>query len=253
MKQLLSILSIITLVFAVSCNQGKSGNSADSMRGSNVPDTGFTGTQRYKQGDNIHRTVEFKNGLKDGITRTFYKGGALEQEITYVNDKKDGPSKWYYPDGKLFRVTPYENDTINGDQIQYYKNDRKRAIISYNNGKRVPSVIEYEKDGTKITDYPNVTFRVTDNYNEKGVYKIFIEMSDLSENNLYYRGDFVNGLVDLDSLEQLKQNATTGYLDLKKAEGVSSDSVTVIAGYLTSSGNRYYRRLAIPLPYKDLK
>ena len=106
--------------------------------------------------------------------------------------------------------------------------------------------------GEKVTNYPEVRYRVNDRYEERGLYKIFIEFSDMAENGKFYRGDLVNGLVDIDSLTLLLQTATTGYLDMQKTPGHSADSVVVIASYLTQFGNRLYYRLAIPLPYKDL-
>jgi len=74
----------------------------------------------------------------------------------------------------------------------------------------------------------------------------------MAENGKFYRGDYINGLVDLDSLNPMLQTVTTGYLDLQKRPGHKADSVVVIASYLTQFGNRLYYRLAIPLPYKDL-
>ncbi len=170
-----------------------------------------------------------------------------------VDGARNGEAKWFYPDSKLFRVTPYENDTINGDQIQYYKSGRVKARINYINGNRSPMLDEYEMSGVKVTDYPKLTYKVIDKYREKGVYKIYVEMSDLSETVNYYRGDFVNGLVDLSVCKPLLQSATTGYLDMIKSDSTGADSVVVIAAYLTNFGNRLYYRIAIPLPYKDLK
>lgn len=74
----------------------------------------------------------------------------------------------------------------------------------------------------------------------------------MAENVKYYRGDYVDGLVDMDSLTLLLQTATTGYLDLQKTPGHHADSVVVIGSYLTQFGNRLYYRLPVPLPYKDL-
>jgi hypothetical protein len=176
----------------------------------------------------------------------------IEQEIPYADGKKNGEARWYYPDSKLFRVTPYVNDTIHGSQIQYYKSGRVKAKIDYAEGKRLPGLEEYTMSGEKVTDYPGITYRSNDQYEERGMYKFFIEMTNLAENVKYFRGDLVNGLVDMDSLKPLLQTATTGYLDLVKTQGHRADSVVVVASYLTNFGNRLYYRLAIPLPYKDL-
>jgi len=239
------------IVVAFSCTGGTPGDGG-GRKEKHAADTGYTGMKNYMRDGVKVKEVHFTNGVREGLTRTFYRGGVTEKEIIYSNGARNGEAKWYYPDSKLFRVTPYENDTINGSQIQYYKNGKVKARINYINGIRSPKLEEYAMSGVRVTDYPEVTYRVTDNYRERGIYKIFIEMSDLAENVKYYRGDYVNGLVDLSVCKSLLQTATTGYLDMKKTDGAAADSVTVIAGYLTGFGNRLYYRIAIPLPYKDL-
>lgn len=253
MKKTAFLLFIIVTFVTFSCSQGNTGaGKQESKSKSHQADTGYTGIEVYKSGDVKIKEVEFKNGIRSGITRTYYKGGMLEQEILYKDGVRNGDAKWFYPDGNLFRTTPYQNDTINGPQLQYYKSGRVKARITYVEGKRIPRLDEYEMDGTKVIGYPHLVFRVNDTYKEKGVYKVFIEMSNLAHDVKYYRGDFVNGLVDLTVCKPLLQTATTGYLDLKKTEGVSADSAIVIGAYLTPYGNRLYSRIAIPLPYKDL-
>lgn len=241
---------MLAFIIAVSCSGGKS--EQRERKSGHEQDTGYTGTRSYMKNDVKIKEVAFRNGVRSGLTRTFYKGGMIEQEILYVDGMKNGEAKWYYPDGKLFRTTPYVNDTISGSQIQYYKNGRIKARLDYVDGKRVPGLAEYMMDGTKVDNYPSIRYRADDQYQLKGVYKLFIEMSDLSENVKYYRGDFTDGLVDMNLLVPLLQTATTGYLDLKKTDGHIADSVVVVASYLTGFGNRLYYRLAVPLPYKDL-
>lgn len=251
MRTLAEILLTLLIVATASCS-GPGASGEGKKRARHVADTGYTGIENvYK--DNIKvKEVEYKNGVRDGVTRIFYKGGVLEQEIFYSAGKKDGTAKWYYPDGKLFRTTPYVNDTINGSQIQYYKSGKIKARLDYVNGLRVPGLEENTINGIRITDYPGVTYRVSDEIASKGVFKIFVEMSDMSENVKFYRGDFTDGLMDLTKVTPLLQNATTGYLDLKRSAGQNADSVIIIASYLTNYGNRLYLRLAVPLPYKDL-
>jgi hypothetical protein len=250
MKNLISIFMMLTFVLAVSCGGGK--GDQGTRKSKHEPDTGYTGMRYYIKDDIKIKEAEYKNGVRSGMTRTFYKGGRVEQEIPYADGKKNGEAKWFYPDGKLFRITPYVNDTISGSQIQYYKSGRIKARLEYVDGKRLPGLEEYTMDGKKVNNYPSISYRASDQYSERGIYKLFIEMSDKSENVRYYRGDFTDGLVDMNALVPLMQTATTGYLDLKKSEGHMADSVFVVAGYLTSFGNRLYYRMAIPLPYKDL-
>lgn len=252
MKQITALTIFIIMILASACGGAPGQEGSGKKKMGHVPDTGYTGVKNYIKDNLKLKEVYYKNGVREGITRTFYKGGALEQEIPYSADKKNGEAKWYYPDGKLFRTTPYLNDTIHGDQVQYYKSGRVKARIRYAAGKRLPGIEEYMMSGEKVTSYPELRYRINDRYEERGLYKIFLEFSDMAENEKFYRGDYVNGLVDLDSLTLLLQTATTGYLDLQKTQGHQADSVVVVASYLTQFGNRLYYRLAIPLPYKDL-
>ncbi len=252
MQKLTAITVTLIMLIAASCGGGTGDTGGRNKKSGHVPDTGYTGIRNYIRNDVKVKEEEYKNGVKSGMTRTFYKGGVIEQEILYADGKKNGEARWYYPDSKLFRVTPYVNDTIHGSQIQYYKSGRVKARIDYVDGKRLPGLEEYTMNGEKVTGYPGIIYRSNDRYGERGMYKLFIEMTDLSENVKYFRGDLVNGLVDMDSLKPLLQTATTGYLDLLKTPGHKADSVVVVASYLTGFGNRIYYRLAIPLPYKDL-
>lgn len=251
MKNLTSIIVTLILIVAASCGGG-TGESGGRKKAGNEPDTGYTGIKNYIRNDIKVKEVTFRNGVREGLTRTFYMGGVVEQEIPYEGGKKNGLAKWFYPDAKLFRVTPYVNDTISGTQIQYYKNGNVKAKLEYVDGKRKPGLEEYNMDGSMVTGYPEVTYRTEDLYGEKGLYKLFVEMSDMAENVKYYRGDLEHGLVDIDSVTPLLQTETTGYVDLKRTPGHHADSVVIIAGYLTRFGNRLYYRKAIPLPYKDL-
>ena len=251
MKPVITFILSVLILAAFSCTGGTPGDGG-GRKEKQAADTGYTGLKNIMRDGVKVKEVHYTNGIREGLTRTFYRGGVTEQEIMYRDGARNGEAKWFYPDSKLFRVTPYENDTINGAQIQYYKNDHVKARINYSDGKRSPLLDEYAMSGVKVTGYPEVTYRVTDLYKEKGVYKIFVEMSDLSENVNYYRGDFVNGLVDLSVCKPLLQTATTGYLDMKKTDSAGADSVVVIAAYLTGFGNRLYYRIAVPLPYKDL-
>ncbi len=252
MKQFTLLTAAIIMIRASACGGGAGQEGSGRKKDVQVADTGYTGIKNYVR-DNVKlREVTYKNGIREGMTRTFYKGGQLEQEIPYSGDSKNGEAKWFYPDGKVFRVTPYVNDTIHGDQVQYYKNGGVKARLRYTDGRRHPGLEEFLMSGEKVTGYPAIRYRVNDRYAERGLYKIFIEFDDMAENVKFYRGDYVNGLVDLDSLSPLLQTATTGYLDLQKKPGHHADSVVVIGSYLTQFGNRLYYRQAIRLPYKDL-
>ena len=56
---------------------------SENKKRSHQADTGFTGIEVYKKDNVKTKEVEYKNGIREGITRIYYKGGMVEQEIPY--------------------------------------------------------------------------------------------------------------------------------------------------------------------------
>ena len=73
-----------------------------------VPDTGFTGIKNMMSNGILVREVSYKNGVRNGETKT-YHGGYLYQTFWYENDLRQDSGKWYYNTGQVFRSTPYVN------------------------------------------------------------------------------------------------------------------------------------------------
>ena len=177
-------------------NQTKttSGIIADTIAA--VPDTGFTGIRQYFSGEKLVKEVTFHNGVREGVMKTFYAEGNVRQTFMYKNGVREDTARWLYEDGKVFRETLYKNDTMNGDQTQYYKTGKVRAVLSYINGARTPDLVEYSANGKVVTDYPELIYKIKDDYNTTGQYKINLELSERTVKVRFFRGEFTNGVFD---------------------------------------------------------
>ena len=250
--KILSYLSVVLLILfaATGCTGKGSGKKASETTA--VPDTGFTGIKRYFSGNYLIKEVTFKNGVRQGLMKSFYQDGLLRMTFWYENNMREDSSCFYYPDGKLFRSTPYVHDTVDGITRQYYKTGSIRAKIGYKKGFRTEFFQEFENNGKLYRGYPEVVIGLNDEYNSKGVYHIMLSLSDKSKKVKFYRGDFTDGRFDTTMVKSIKTIDGKAVLDLKKTGSPKTESVSIIAEISTPFSNRYLTSKKISLPYNDL-
>jgi len=249
------LLSLTLMIFFAGCGGG--GNSKGEAQATtdttSVPDTGYTGIKQYFSGNTIIKEVTFKNGVREGLMRSFYNGKQVRQTFWYENGLREDSAKWYYLEGQVFRSTPYDRDTINGVQQQYFKNGRIKARLGFEKGMRTFFFEEYATDGKLIDDYPDVIINIRDDYKTNGTYKISLELSNKASKVKYYRGDFSTGIYDTSIVETIKTVNGVGNLTLRKTSAATKPSVQILAEILTRYGNNYLLVKKIDLPYNDLK
>lgn len=218
-----------------------------------VPDTGYTGIKKYYSGTRLIKEVTFRNGIRQGESKTFYPGGQLYQTFWFENGLREDSARWYYLEGQVYRSTPFKHDTIDGIQLQYYRTGRVKARIGFSKGLRTPLLEEYTQDGKLIRNYPEITFSFNDNYNSSGRVRINLALSDKSTKVKFLRGEFSGGVLDTTRCTRLITTNGKATLDLRKNGTTQQDFVGVIGEILTPFGNRYLAYKRIDLPYKDLK
>jgi predicted small lipoprotein YifL len=249
--------SVIVLAIAIITGCGGKGPAkkeavapADTVT---VSDTGYTGIKKYMSGRFLVKEVTFKNGVKEGLMKTYYVTGELRHTFWYENGLREDSSIWYYQEGQKFRVTPFKRDTVDGIQKQYYRDGQIKAKIGYSRGLRTSFFQEFTADGKLVSGYPSLIINTEDNYKTKGTYKIDLSLSNKSINVRYWRGEFTNGLFDTLRCEKLKNIKGIGTIDLKKTGIQKPAYVGVVAEVLTNFGNNFLIYKKIELPYKDLK
>jgi len=247
------------LVLAIACFAGCSGKgpakkeSVAPVDSITVKDTGYTGIKKYMSGRFLVKEITFKNGVKEGLMKTYYVTGELRHTFWFENGLREDSSIWYYQEGQKFRVTPFKRDTVDGIQKQYYREGRLKANIGYSKGMRTPFFQEFTPEGKLVNGYPSLIINTEDNYKTKGTYKIDVALSNKSTNVRYWRGEFANGVFDTTHCEKLKTIKGIGTIDLKKTGSKKPAFVGVIAEVLTNFGNNFLIYKKIELPYNDLK
>lgn len=249
-----SLLLILAISFITGCN-GKGPAKKDLQTVSDsttVPDTGYTGIKQYMSGKYLIKEITFKNGVREGLMKSFYQTGEVRQTFMYRNDLREDSSIWYYQEGQLFRTTPYKRDTIDGIQKQYYRTGRLKAKLGYSKGLRTTFFQEFTAEGKLVGGYPSLVVNTTDNYKTKGIFRISLELSNKSTNVRFWSGDLANGLFDTTRCKKINTIKGIGIIDLKKTGSKKSSYVGVIAEILTNFGNNYLEYKKIELPYSDL-
>ncbi len=248
-----SVILMVLLLLSACSGGGSSKRAALSEADTvTVPDTGYTGIKQYMNGQVLVKEVTFKNGVRQGLMKSFYQDGRLRTTFWYENGLREDSSRWYYQEGQLFRTTPYIKDTIDGIQKQYYRTGRIKAKIGFEKGLRTTYLEEFTPDGKPVKGYPELVVDIRDNYQARGVYSISLSLSDKSTRVRYYRGELSNGCFDSAHCKQIDVLKGVGTLNLRKTGSPTKDYVGVIAEILTNFGNNNLVYRKIDLPYKDL-
>lgn len=254
MKTFSNLFVALILILAVAACTGKgSGKKTTGNDTITVPDTGYTGIKQYMSGNHLVKEVTFKNGVREGLTKTFYAGGQVYQTFWYENGLRQDSGRYYYTEGQLFRTTPYKNDTIDGIQIQYYRTGKLKARIGYSKGLRTPYLEEYNSNGRLVKGYADITVTANDEYKTKGVYRITLALSDKSTKVKFFLGEFTDNRFDTTFIKQLDTVEGIARINLRKTGTPTQDYVGVIGALLTPYGNRHLVYKRIDLPYNDLK
>lgn len=218
-----------------------------------VADTGFTGIRQYYSNRTLSYEVTFKNGIRQGLMKSFYPGGKVRQTFWYEKGLKEDTAVWFYEEGEVFRRTPFKRDSMNGIQIQYYKSGAVRAKMNFVNGLRTPYFEEFTSEGKKITDYPAVIVRTRDDYKTNGTYNIYLELDKKNVKVNFYYGELTDSLFIPKSLKSLNTSDYTGLLQLRKSSLPGKGSSEIISEITTALGNKLIVYNKVTLPYNDLK
>lgn len=248
-----TLLIIMILILSSGCTGRSSGKKVAENDTVTIPDTGYTGIKKYMSNNRLFKEVTFRNGVRNGLMRSFYPGGQQYQTFWYENDLREDSAKWYYSEGQVFRSSPYKHDTLDGIQKQYYRNGKRKAEIGYTKGLRNPHFQEYTQDGKLIKGYPEIIVSITDEYKSRGSFKVGLELSDKSTKVKFYKGEFTDGRFDTARCKIINTVNGKGSLNLKKSGTATVNYIGVLAEIVTAFGNKYLAYKKIELPYNDLK
>ena len=94
-------------------------------------------TEEYPDGK-LKSVQHFRNGLRHGLTKTYYPSGNIESKNDFLDDKLEGRCINYYDmPGKLIKeVLNFKNGKPHGKQSSYSTSRKLLFRDFYKNGKK---------------------------------------------------------------------------------------------------------------------
>ncbi len=232
------VLALFILV-CLGCTQSpskKNENKEDSKDGTKVIKTTYSNGKPKAE-------VSYKDGKKNGLSKSFDKEGKISLELPYINNKREGKSKKYYEGGQqLYQTTEYKDDLMNGMQIKYRENGDVLSEAQYEKNFPCLNLKEYYKDNTLKKEYPKIVVTPIDRLDSQGVYILQISMSEKVRKVKYYTGKLTSVGCLSDDLYSilLNEQAKTGKLTYNLGPGgFMMEELNIIAVVETNYGNSY--------------
>jgi hypothetical protein len=94
----------------------------------------------------------FKNGLRDGNHKEWFRNGNLKDEINYKNGLKDGEFKYWDDRGQLLKSGHFKNNELHGFIKEWYHNGNIKLEAHYINGDMHGLRTEWYKSGHKWSE-----------------------------------------------------------------------------------------------------
>ncbi len=95
---------------------------------------------------------EFRNGLREGMHREWFRSGNLKDEISYKDGLKDGEYRHWSDHGQLVEEGHYVKGKLNGLIKEWYKNGNIKLEVNYKNGEMNGLRTEWYKSGHKWSE-----------------------------------------------------------------------------------------------------
>jgi antitoxin component YwqK of YwqJK toxin-antitoxin module len=136
----------------------------------------------YYTGGIIFRDINYKNGKQDGLTITYHSNRKVKSVSPYKDGKQEGMAKSYYESGKLETEFPYRNGLADGVAKRYYESGQLQEEISYKNNIRDGLEKEYHKNGKPYREVP------WKNGEQNGLTKSYYESGKIKSEEPYKNG-----------------------------------------------------------------
>jgi antitoxin component YwqK of YwqJK toxin-antitoxin module len=79
---------------------------------------------KYNEMGYVTKTIEYKHGLQNGMSRAYFQNGNIQSEHLFKNGVQDGIQKYYYVKGGLCSESVIENGMVKGSMKIYYPNGK---------------------------------------------------------------------------------------------------------------------------------
>lgn len=105
------------------------------------------GTWKYFSNNTLISDEQYKNGVKNGISHSYYDSGEIMEQIDWKDGKQEGSYRIFFKTGEPYMQYKVSNDKRNGLCLTYFQNGRTEMEAYYSNGLRDGSWNFYKEGG----------------------------------------------------------------------------------------------------------
>ncbi len=187
-----------------------------------------------------------KDGVRHGLSKTYFPSGKLKTEIVYNHGVKVC-SIQYYENGFKEMEFYYVNGVKEGKRTKYWDNGKIQSTLVYKNGDPGKELEEFNKRGDKITKYPKLQVREINNLMSTGEYIVEVYFDKIPGRGSYYQGELKDGYFP-NTLAQMKKVDGKGRLVFRPQPGTFlMKNLTFVGQYKTAYGNYYLDEASVNL------
>lgn len=103
--------------------------------------------ERFHSTGNLSEIILYKNGIANGLAKSYFENGDLKTSVLLKNDKPHGTEKHFWENGVLKLSINYNFGVLEGTTTLYTNEGRKWAEANFTNGKPIGKEKVYFESG----------------------------------------------------------------------------------------------------------
>lgn len=135
----------------------------------------------YEDGKTVKIEVEYLNGKKDGVEKTYYSNGQLRSEIHWKNGRKNGETKEYHHNGSIGVIRRFK-DGLKFDKTAFF--DESRNLIEehyFDSTGRFVDFKKYDSNGSRKNIMAPLPWILRDTINIKDTLDFALSLGNLTD------------------------------------------------------------------------
>ncbi|MEM9324131.1 MAG: hypothetical protein AAGA85_00675 [Bacteroidota bacterium] len=249
MKSFLMVLLVFTVT---SCDKGRSlitstakANEKEALEAAGVK-------LHYFSNGKIRAKIPMDNDDKrHGVSQMFYPSGELKSEVTYDHGVRQ-QAKQYYKNGKLEMAFQYKEGMKQGVRKKYWDSGQLQSELEYHRNEAGMGLVEYNRKGKQLTQYPTLKVREIDNISTTGEYIVEVFFSEKPSRGTYYRGELIDGQFKHKGLLEIEKVGGKGRMVFKPAPGTfMMEKMHFVGSYKTLYGNPYLQSVSVNVAFEN--
>lgn len=112
----------------------------------------FSGTAKAEDSNGLTTYLDYKNGKRDGLKRTYYENGKLRLQAEFKNNMLNGTLTGWNKNGQKLIEIQYANDKENGEIREWYPNSNMKMQGKYIDGIKNGKFTTWDSQGEILSE-----------------------------------------------------------------------------------------------------